>query len=450
MSLPWTTAENYKLMNADELLADSTYYDIVDEQDPVSRADRINALRLRAKELNMLEEVDLKLSAFMELEKQTKLNYEARDGTRSETKADDVPKQYTIPLVSGKDLQKMVLPPIIYPVENMIPQGYTIVSAPFKYGKSWYALELCIAVARGSTFLGQQTTKGATIYLALEDCDKFAQERLNMVLDGKDAPDGFYYIYNQVPDLDSGFIDYLNQLYGMVPDLKLIVIDVLAIIEHQPKRGESAYKCDYRTGTALKQWADDHNTSVIAITHTTKMIHPNDVFMNTTGTNGVTGSADAIITIAKENRTDKDAILAITGRRVREKYFRVRLKDGYMWETDGEVDPVTMQNDVVQREREQRLAEYQSSEIRKAVIAIANAGKDEELSSIEVMERARDLGVFLLNTPKEIGGFICKYQNYFFKEDMVRVFVRKRGTASNVYKFIVWKQADETNEIPFE
>lgn len=374
--------------------------------------------------------------------------HEDRDGASSKDTSSKR-KQFDIKLVQGKKLQSMNLPPIVYPVENMIPEGYTIGSAPFKFGKSWLALEMCLSIAQGSPFLGQRTTKGSAVYMALEDCDKFAQDRLNMVLNGKEAPEGFYYIYDQVPSLDDGFIEYLNQLYDMVSDLKLVVIDVLAFIEYQAKRGESAYKCDYRTGTALKKWADDHGTSVLAITHTTKMIHPNDVFMNTTGTNGVTGSADAILTIAKENRTDKEGILAITGRRVREKYFKVRLRDGYMWETDGEVDPKTMETDIAEQERAERLAEYKASEIRKALIKIADAGIKIELSSRDIIDRARELDLFLLNTPAEIGLFIHKYQNYFFNEDAIKVYIRKRGTGSNLYRFEMWETAEGSKaELP--
>lgn len=362
---------------------------------------------------------------------------------KKEEQQADNKQRFDVQLVSGRDLQKMDLPPIIYPIENMIPQGYTVGSAPFKYGKSWLALEMCLAIAQGADFLGQKTTKGASVYLALEDCDRFAKERLNMVLNGAEAPEGFYYIYENVPTLDDGFIAYLNQLYSMVPDIKLVVIDVLAIIEYQAKRGETAYKCDYRTGTALKQWADDHNTSVLAITHTTKMVHPNDIFMNTTGTSGVTGSADAILTIAKENRTDKDAVLAITGRRVREKYFKVHLKDGYIWETEGEVDPKTMKVDAEKQEKEARLYEYKTSEIRKAVLKIANAEDQKEMSSRDILDKARKHDIYLMCEPKELGSFITKYQNYFFNEDGIKVFIQKRGTASNIYKFVVWEKADE-------
>ena len=117
--------------------------------------------------------------------------YEDRAGTGAR---DQAQKSFNIDLVSGRDLQSKELPPIVYPVAEMIPEGYTVFSAPFKYGKSWFALELCLAVAKGTEFLGMRTTKGTAVYMALEDCDKFAQDRLNMVLDGADAPEGFYYI----------------------------------------------------------------------------------------------------------------------------------------------------------------------------------------------------------------------------------------------------------------
>ena len=375
--------------------------------------------------------------------KQYKKHYEDRDGKKDEKSSGAAPRQFDIQLVQGRELQKMDLPPIVYPIENIIPEGYTVASAPFKYGKSWLALEMCLAVAQGIDFLGQKTTKGSTVYMALEDCDKFAQERLNIALNGEEAPEGFYYIYKQVPTLDDGFTDYLDQLYKMVPDLKIIVIDVLALVEYQTKYGETAYKRDYRTGSALKQWADDHNTSVIAITHTTKMVHPNDVFMNTTGTSGVMGSADALLTIAKENRTDRNGLLAITGRRVRERYFKVHLKDGYIWETDGEVNPETMEKDTKQQEREERLEEYRSSDIRTAIIKLANVGIKKELSSRDIVDEARDQEIYLLSTPAEVGLFLTKYQNYFYAEDGIKVFIRKRGTGSNLYRLEVWEDAED-------
>lgn len=353
------------------------------------------------------------------------------------------PKQFDIKLVQGRKLQQEILPPIVYPIERMIPQGYTVASAPFKYGKSWLALEMCLAVAEGKDFLGLKTTKGAAVYLALEDCEQFAQERLNIALGGRECPEDFYYIMEGVPTLDDGLIDYLDQLYDTVKDLKLVVIDILAKVEYQQKKNETVYKCDYRTGGALKKWADDHLVSLIAITHTTKMTHPEDIFMNTIGSSGVSGTADALLTIAKEKRTDKDALLAITGRRVRELYLKVHLDDGYMWNSDGEVDPDTMQADQVKQEHEVMLKEYHESPIRDALIRVANMGIDRELSATGIIDKARELDIYMLNTAAEVGLFIRKYRNYLYTEDGVKVFIHNRGSGSNLYKLEAFEPADD-------
>jgi len=370
--------------------------------------------------------------------------YKDRDGEpEKDTPAAESRKKYEVNLVSGRELQKKDLPPIQYAVERMIPEGYSIMSAPFKYGKSWFSLELCLAVAAGDPFLGMQTMKGAAVYIALEDCDKFAQDRLNMVLDGREAPEGFYYIYDNVPTLDDGFIDYLNDMADIIKnsdqDLRLVVIDILAKVEYQAKRGETAYKCDYRTGGALKQWADDHQISVVAITHTTKTIHPDDVFMNTTGTNGVTGAADAIITIAKESRTVKEGILAITGRRVIESYHQVFL-NGFIWENLGEVDPETMQIDKKKRELEAKKKAYLESNIRKAIIKIADKYSGEELRARNIIDYARDMNIFILESAKDVGGFIHDNQNLIITEDGIKASILKHGNASASYRFTVWEK----------
>lgn len=59
----------YNNMTKTEILEDAVYEDIIDEQDPPRRADAINELLARAKELNVKDEVKRKLSAFQKLER---------------------------------------------------------------------------------------------------------------------------------------------------------------------------------------------------------------------------------------------------------------------------------------------------------------------------------------------------------------------------------------------
>ena len=60
----------YNNLTKDGILEDSVFEDIIDEQDPVTRVDKINALLDRAKELNKKDEVRRKLTAFQKLERE--------------------------------------------------------------------------------------------------------------------------------------------------------------------------------------------------------------------------------------------------------------------------------------------------------------------------------------------------------------------------------------------
>ena len=54
-------------------------------------------------------------------------------------------------------------------VEGMIPIGVTILSSQAKNGKTFFAMQLANAVAKGEEFLGQKCKKRKTYYIALED-----------------------------------------------------------------------------------------------------------------------------------------------------------------------------------------------------------------------------------------------------------------------------------------
>ena len=62
---------NYNELTKTTILEDHVYEEIIDELDPVARADSINDLLARAKELNVKEEVKRKLSAFQKLERES-------------------------------------------------------------------------------------------------------------------------------------------------------------------------------------------------------------------------------------------------------------------------------------------------------------------------------------------------------------------------------------------
>lgn len=53
---------------------------------------------------------------------------------------------------------------------GLIPEGVTILGGKPKIGKSWLALDMCLAVAAGRTCLGDTVPiEGDVLYAALED-----------------------------------------------------------------------------------------------------------------------------------------------------------------------------------------------------------------------------------------------------------------------------------------
>lgn len=312
--------------------------------------------------------------------------------------------------VSSEELGRKELPPIKYAVEGLIPEGYTVLSAPQKTGKSWLAQQMCLAVAKGEDFLGRKTVKGTAIYFALEDCEKFAQDRQRVI--GTNGVKGFMYVF-EAPPMEMGFTKELEELTKGISDLRLVVIDILRKIEYQPQHRESLIHCEYRTGTELKEWADRRGVSVVAITHNRKEEH-SDPFNKISGTVGVTASADAILMLAKESRYDTDAVLAVTGRRVMTSLTKLRMNEHCIWEVMG--------GDT-----------YVDNRISKVLSLLADDDND-YLSAKQIIDYGLSKGIVLGESSRSVGEFILKHQDRL-KEDGIEVELKKRGSASKLYRF---------------
>jgi hypothetical protein len=344
--------------------------------------------------------------------------------------------------ISAYDLQNKEFEERYYAVDGMIPEGETVIAAPPKTGKSWLMLDMCLKVAEGKSFLGFETKQSDTLYLALEDGDSFEQERLNIVTDGSEAPKNFHFVFSNVMPMNEGFLLQLEELLKLFPDIKVVVIDTLQFVKYRQGKSESAYECDYRTGRDLKEFAEKNHLAVVVVTHTTKMIHIEDEMSNVSGTNGVTGAADAVVVLSKEKRTDKEAKMFITGRKVRQSMHNIKFDDSRcQWEYVG----VAETGDKDQREKEEKERLYYNSKIREAVIKIAENLGDEPFwrgRAGELIESAVLFGIGLRETNKEIGGFINKMQGMFFDADGVLIEKIKNGTGPWIYKIYPKKEED--------
>ena len=207
-------------------------------------------------------------------------------------------------------------------VKDLIPTGVGGIIAPPKFGKSWLCLDLCLAVATGTPFLGFETVPNEVLYLALED-GKVRLNRRSKIVAGEDRRElkkRFHYDL-KAPTLDNGFLKVLEETIKTYPGIKLVVIDTLQKIRGDMKRGESVYQYDYREISDLHNFAIDHDLSVVLVHHTKKGIDDSDPLSNASGSNGVPGSLDFSLNLFKRRRSDSTTKLAVIGRDTEEQTY---------------------------------------------------------------------------------------------------------------------------------
>ncbi len=261
-------------------------------------------------------------------------------------------------LQSAADLRNEVIPPPFWVVEELLPEGLSLLVASSKLGKSWMAQQICIEVARGGKFLEHKTTQADTVYLALEDSKKRIQTRMDIYLGDDPVPKGYMYsIY--APTLDTGLMDTLEMYMNEHPNIRLIVIDTLQRVRGMPLKNESAYATDYRELNILKAFAYKHHICILVLHHVRKLSDNNDAFNMINGTNGLIGVSDNSWVIYKKNRMDLEATMATTGRDIgtMELVITKGEKNG-RWDLIGDAE---------QQEAMQKRNEYEKNPIVKVI-----------------------------------------------------------------------------------
>lgn len=227
---------------------------------------------------------------------------------------------------TAEELQNMDLPPVKFFVEGLIPQGLTLICSVPKLGKSWMSLQLCLALTRGTKFLGFNTNQCSCLYLSLEDSKNRLFERISILLGDSPFPENLI-LNNNNRDLNNGLIDELDRVISERSDIGIIVIDTLQKIRSISKNS-NVYANDYYELSKLKKFADIHNIGVVLIHHLKKGTENNDVFERVSGTNGITGTADTTLILSKKNRSDEYTQLSVVGRDVEYNEFTITFDKG--------------------------------------------------------------------------------------------------------------------------
>ncbi len=221
------------------------------------------------------------------------------------------------------DLYYMELPPLEWVVNDLLPKGgAAILASPPKRRKSFLVFDLCVSVALGRPFLGHDTTKGKTLYLALEDGDTRLKRRLTHILCQDSVLRERCKTLIVAPRLDEGLLESIRASKAEEPELSLVVIDVFQRIR-QPGQKTNDYQLDYGTIAPINDLATELGITILLVHHTRKNVNEDEIFDSISGSNGLLGAVTtAWLLDGKEN--EPEATLHITGKDVEPEQVKLR------------------------------------------------------------------------------------------------------------------------------
>ena len=330
--------------------------------------------------------------------------------------------------ISAKDLQDKEFKPIKWVVEGLLPQGLALLVAPPKYGKSWLMLDLCLSVASGQKFLDMPTNKTDCLYLALEDNQRRLQDRMNRVLQGERAPDGFALATGSL-DLQDGLLDQLTNYLNINPGCGLVVIDTLQRVRRTTGKAINAYQADYKDVGILQKFASEREICIVLVHHLRKMKDETDPFAQISGTNGIFGAADSAFVMTRDRRVDDTTKLSVTGRDLEEFELALRLdKTQCRWQNLGDAEA---------RAREQARKEYENSALVQTIRKLVERNHGQWSGTAkEILEAGKLLTRrFIAESPKDVGVRVKKLENEMREFDGIVYERVKRGTSGALHYF---------------
>ncbi|OLT08683.1 hypothetical protein BJF77_12010 [Kocuria sp. CNJ-770] len=233
---------------------------------------------------------------------------------------------------TGSWLMAQNFPPTRYVVDGLIPEGFSLLVAAPKIGKSWMVLGLAVATATGGDAFGTIPVRQAPVlYLALEDGPKRLQRRLrNMGV--ADLPGNITFLTT----LDGPVLSTIGSFLDRhAEDGPLVILDTLGKVMPPARMGQSAYHADYSVSGGLRDLVGAYPGAALMAVHHTRKQGAEDFTQATSGTQGLTGGADTILVLTR-NRHDAGGTLQVTSRDAAEGEYAVTFhSDTGTWSLDG-------------------------------------------------------------------------------------------------------------------
>lgn len=215
-----------------------------------------------------------------------------------------LPGSYT-----AADIEHKQFAPPAWVVPGMLPEGLTLLVANPKIGKSWMVLDIAASVAAGLPAVGTATASGKwdVLYMAFEDSERTIQTRMSAL--GTPFSKQLM-IVNALPDKADG-LEWIKAYYESRRGRpSVVIIDTLARMMPAETTG-SVYRAEYDYVAQLKNMIP--SGSALVLVHHLNKSKQDDFMLQVSGTQGISGAADTVITI-KRPRFEDEATLETTSR----------------------------------------------------------------------------------------------------------------------------------------
>ena len=222
-------------------------------------------------------------------------------------------------LYNWEVLPEADLPEPEFLVDNLITEGVVLLAGSPKAKKSFFALNLGMALGGGGDFLGRSLEKAGVLYLALEDTQRRIRQRSMPMVDvgGLPRPTHLDIAHKWTP-LGMGGEEQFERYLKKYPETRLIMIDTLAKLR-PASTGSNMYQEDYQLFNKLTDITKKHPGLTILVLHHVRKEKGDDIFESISGSNGIFGAVDSALVLGTNGKESLSAKLHITGRDIEEQ-----------------------------------------------------------------------------------------------------------------------------------
>lgn len=243
--------------------------------------------------------------------------------------------------IDKKHLHQLVFRPLVEVVPGVLYEGYNVLSAPPKIGKTIIAHQLMMAVDMGSDWLGRSVRQGPVLFFGLEDtlASVFARD---LRLAGDELVPFVEGGAGRVVVTDCGdgpgdrllhLVTLLQRGYSGVP-FGLVVVDTSPRFLGTGDPAQNAYERGLTLTAPLDRYGLRYHCAILGIHHDRKASDGDD-FDAVSGGLSITGTAQCVMSL-RRTRGGKTGVLSVYPRADEEKKLALEFERG-AWQLSREV-----------------------------------------------------------------------------------------------------------------